>query len=323
MSRRKKILLGVVATIAALLAGAVGYLFLAFPKSTPLDANLKIEPNDARRTRGEYLAVHVLSCVDCHSERDWGRFSGPIVAGTEGKGGEKFGRQFGFPGDIHAPNITPGKLSSWSDAEVVRAITEGVSKDGRALFPVMPYPSYSKLCREDLEAVVTHIRGLAPVENTPPPTDLDFPMSLIVRTIPAPSDALHRDCPDRSDRVAYGQYLTTVASCRDCHTPAEKGKPLPGLELAGGFEFPMPSGGKVLSANITPDKETGIGKWSERDFIQRFKNMKGPAASVEKGDFNTVMPWTLYAGMTDEDLGAIYTYLSTVPSVTHKVERFK
>jgi hypothetical protein len=95
------------------------------------------------------------------------------------------------------------------------------------------------------------------------------------------------------------------------------------MELAGGRAFPMPRGGKVNSANITPDEETGLGKWDEKSFVQRFKAMEGrPPPKVEDGAFNTVMPWTLYAGLTEPDLKAMYAYLKTVKPVSNKVERF-
>lgn len=94
----------------------------------------------------------------------------------------------------------------------------------------------------------------------------------------------------------------------------EKGQRIAGMELAGGMEFPFPEGGLVRSANITPDRATGIGV---------FKASATPQARserVEPGDLQTVMPWTMYGGMTEEDLGAIYTYLRTVDPVENEVE---
>jgi hypothetical protein len=79
----------------------------------------------------------------------------------------------------------------------------------------------------------------------------------------------------------------------------------------------------VRSANITPDKETGIGTWNKEIFIKRFRDsMLLAEQAVKPGDYNTVMPWTTYAGMNDTDLGAIYDYLTTLPAVNNKVEKF-
>jgi len=97
------------------------------------------------------------------------------------------------------------------------------------------------------------------------------------------------------------------------------------MKFAGGHSFEVNNHGISRSVNITPDPETGIGKWTKEEFISRFQRFRSPDAAriaVPKGKPNTVMPWTLFAGMTDEDLGAIYDYLQTVPPIKHKVEKF-
>ena len=75
--------------------------------------------------------------------------------------------------------------------------------------------------------------------------------------------------PDRSNKVKYGEYPVTFAGCMESNTPAKQGKPLRGLTMAGGEEFSF-SAMVVVSANIMPDLETGIGRWSEQDFLDRF-----------------------------------------------------
>jgi mono/diheme cytochrome c family protein len=213
----------------------------------------------------------VSACIDCHSERDWQRFSGPIARGTEGKGGQRFGEESGIPGTIFAKNITPAALGNWSDGELARAFTAGVSKDNGALFPLMPYRSYSAMCERDVHAIVAYLRSLPPIQNSVPQAHLSFPMNLIARTIPAPASPLA--CPDPANTIALGAYLTKIAGCAECHTPKNHGKPLPGMDFAGGFAFEgMPNGGgTVRSSNITPDTGTGIGGWKKEDFVQRFR----------------------------------------------------
>jgi hypothetical protein len=96
------------------------------------------------------------------------------------------------------------------------------------------------------------------------------------------------------------------------------------MDFAGGFEFPLPAGGVARSANITPDADTGIGTWSEQQFIDKFKAFQGaPVRSLTPAEQreNTVMPWLQYAGMTTEDLGAIYAYLRTLKPVINRVPR--
>jgi len=314
-------LLGVLVLLAVFAAGAgIAYLALIFPKVAPAP-DLKVASSPELVARGEYLALHVNVCIDCHSTRDWSRFSGPIVPGTEGQGGQRFDQSMGLPGALYAQNITPAAIGSWTDGELLRAFTTGVSRDGRPMFPLMPYLSYGKMDPSDAQAVVAYLRGLKPIQNPVPDSKLDFPMNLIVRTIP--HDAQPEKRPDPSDMLATGRYLATIGGCADCHTPQNKGARVPGMEFAGGFEFQFPDGAVVRSLNITLDPETGIGGWDKAFFIQRFKKYaEAQQPAVKPGEFNTVMPWTQYAGMTEDDLGAIYEYLRTVKPVQHDVQRY-
>ncbi|NQV42710.1 MAG: c-type cytochrome [Candidatus Marinimicrobia bacterium] len=284
--------------------------------------DIVVELTPERLERGAYLVEHVSGCADCHSQRDWSIFMAPTKAGTNGAGGEVFNEEMGTPGTIYAPNITPAALSSWTDGEVIRAIVSGVSKDGTPLFPIMPYPNYARMSQEDIFSIVAYIRTLEPIPNDVPPRKLNFPLNFIVRTIP--SQAEFGSLPYKTDAIAYGKYMTNAAGCTDCHTPMEKGKPVSGMEFAGGFTMGMVSGGAVNSANITPHK-TGIKSWSREGFIQRFKALDNPAARaipLAENQINTPMPWTYYASMEAEDLGAIYDYLRSIPAIENPVIRY-
>ncbi|MGV3558956.1 c-type cytochrome [Larkinella arboricola] len=318
-------ILGIIAGVVVLLiAGSVAYIKTALPNVGPAP-ELTIQADSAQIARGKYLANHVAVCIDCHSERDWKIVGGPLVAGTEGKGGEPFTRDMGFPGSYYAKNLTPAHLSGWSDGEIYRAITTGVSKDGHALFPVMPYRNYGQMDPNDIKAVIAYVRTLKPIENPAiPASQSDFPMNLIINTMPTKSEGSKR--PEPADSVAYGKYMLTFAGCGECHTPVDdKGQPLPGMTLAGGRTFAMPVG-TVRSANLTADAETGIGRWTKEAFITRFKAAEKDdfthPATLEHAEFNTLMPWRMYAGMSEQDLGAIFTYLKTVTPVKNKVVLF-
>ncbi len=317
-----KIIAGVIAVLIVGVIGLLAYVKLALPNvGDPPD--LKVELTPERIARGEYLANHVTVCMDCHSQRDWSKFAGPIIPGTLGSGGEIFPAEAGFPGNFYAKNLTPYHLKNWTDGEIYRAVTSGVNKDGKALFPVMPYHKYGRLANEDIYSIIAYLRTLKPIKKDIPESDPDFPMDFIINTIPTPGK--HDLKPDKSNSVRYGEYLVTAAACADCHTPQKKGTPIEGMEFAGGFEFKLPTGGIVRTANITPDKTTGIGNWSKQMFLDRFKayapgNYKGDA--VDKNDFNSMMPWTMYAGMKTEDLEAIYDYLMTLQPINHPVQRF-
>jgi len=322
MKKIVRVLLVLVAVIFVGVAGLLIYLKTALPNVGPAP-ELKVELTEARIQRGEYLANAVAACMDCHSGRDWSKFAGPLLPGTLGAGGEVFNQEFGFPGVFYSKNITPYGLSNWTDGEVLRAITSGVSKNGEALFPVMPHASYGKLDKEDIYSIIAYLRTLKPIKKDIPASQPDFPMNFIINTIP--KTATFAPIPDKKDQVQYGEYLFTAAACKECHTKQDKGVPLEGMELAGGFEFKMPGGGVLRSSNITPHMETGIGEWSQQAFVNRFKSYTDSnyiPAVVAKGKYNTVMPWMMYGKMSEEDLAAIYTYLATVKPIDNKVTKF-
>lgn len=321
MRRSSKIAIVVVCLLIGLPGAGIAYLFLAFPKVGPAD-DLKVESTSERIARGRYLANNVAVCIDCHSTRDWSYYAAPILAGTEGKGGERFGPELGFPGEIFASNITPAALQHWSDGELARAITEGVSRDGRPYFPIMNYPNYASLCSEDLQSIIAYIRTLKPIQSEVPARKLNFPVNILVRTMP--KEATPGSCTDPSDQVQYGKYVTTLAGCIDCHTQQKNGERIAGMEYAGGAEFPLP-GAVARSSNITPDQETGIGTWDADQFVARFQALTpedARASQVQPGDVNTIMPWTMYSGMTEQDLRAIFAYLRTLRPVKNKVVTF-
>jgi len=286
----------------------------------PEEITVNVTPDQVKR--GEYLANYVMACMDCHSHRDYSKFAGPIVPGTLGQGGEVFDQTMGFPGRFISPNITPVKLTNWTDGEIFRAITTGVSRDGRALFPVMPHPNYGQLDPEDIKSVIAYIRSLAPIENEVEKSKPDFPMNFILNTIPKKATFSTR--PPKSDLVNYGKYLVTAASCADCHTKQEKGKVV-GEPFAGGMEFKFPDGSVLRAKNITPHPETGLGYWTEEMFIEKFKTFADSTYKpypVQMGDFQTMMPWMLYGKMDTLDLKAIFAFLQTQKPVKNDVEFF-
>jgi len=303
------------------LAG-VGMSYVKFGLPDVGDApELKVELTPKRIERGKYLANNVSLCIDCHSQRDWSKFSAPPVAGTIGMGGEKFDESIGFPGSVHSANITPFNLKGWTDGELFRLITTGVRKDGSALINIMPYPAYGKMATEDIYSIIAYLRTLPAKESTVPERRLDFPLNFIVNTIPAV--AAPQPIPSESDTLRYGGYLVNAAGCIECHTKHDKGNPVPGMDFAGGREFSGP-GGSVFSSNITSDNETGIGKWTREQFVSRFKEFGTgyQPHDVKPGEFQTIMPWMMYAQMKDSDLSAIYTYIHSIKPIKNQVTKF-
>jgi mono/diheme cytochrome c family protein len=141
-------LLGILGCASA----ALGYVYWALPRVAATNLELHAADSSEALARGKYLAENVAICMDCHSTRDFSRYSGPVDPSTHGVGGEVFGHARGFPGEIVAGNITPDNktgIGAWSDAQLAQAITGGVAADGRALFPLMNYAGFSQLCRSD------------------------------------------------------------------------------------------------------------------------------------------------------------------------------
>lgn len=319
MKRTTKVLLAIIIFIVAGVLSTWIYLAFYLPRANPAP-DIVIEATPARIARGQYIAHHVAVCMDCHSTRDWSRFARPLSGGL-GAGGERFGKAMGFPGTLYAPNITPYKLADWTDGELFRAITTGVNKDGKALFPLMPYHHYGQMDREDIYSIIAYIRTLQPLDKEVPARALNFPVNLLVNTMPV--EAAFSPKPDTANKILYGKYLVNMAACVDCHSQVDKGALIAGTEFGGGRDFQQPAG-VVRSSNITPDNQTGIGSWSEQGFIQRFKQYadsgyKSPVMTPQL--INTPMPWQMYAGMSESDLQAIYQYLRTVEPVRNVVQR--
>ncbi len=321
MRKFKKILLYAVIFIILIIVSAISYITLALPNvGDPQDIKVALTPQ--RIARGEYLANHVTICVDCHSKRDWTKFAGPMVAGSIGGGGEVFDERVGFPGSVHVPDITPYKLKGWTDGEIFRAITCGVRKNGNAIFPLMPWPYYSKLCREDVYSLIAYLRTLKPIKADYPKSTLDFPLNILVHTMPQKAEL--SEMPSPADTLKYGEYMTRSSACIECHTQEVKGQQVAGMQFAGGREF-MINGNTIRSANITQDKATGIGTWTEAAFLARFKLFSDPSKTipVSPTDVQSIMPWYDYGGMKESDLKSIYAYLRTIKPISNKVVKFQ
>ncbi len=327
MKRLMKSLVLVVCVLAVVAGAAIAYLALKKPAQRPASAE-KIEATPARLARGEYLALHVVDCLLCHSEARFERFGLPRVPGSEGKGGFGFGKEFGIPGVVYARNITPDPqtgLGRWTDGEILRAIREGVDRDGNAIFPMMPYAAYHEMSDDDARAIVVYLRALRPIRNAVPAKRIDFPVNLLVKGAPKPVDGPVTAPDPRTDRIGYGRYLTVIGGCSGCHTPETRpGAPVPGREYAGGRVFQGPWGRNV-SPNLTPHKDAYLGRATKEEFIGRFRSFRsltGDAAPIATKGRNTLMPWLALSEMTDEDLGAIYGFLKTLAPIENRVNPF-
>ncbi len=312
----RKVVVGLIAIILLILA--IGPKIIPTKVGAPLEIIIECTPE--RVARGDYLANHVWVCMECHSQKNDQYYSEPIKPGTEGMGGLLFDSEFG---QIYTSNITPYEIDNWTDGELLRAITEGVNKNGDALFPFHPYTLYGSKDKEDVYSVITYIRTLPSIQNDVPKRGTKLWANYMVRLMPKPATFIQK--PDSGNTIEHGKYLSSV--CARCHTPQTNGKPDPDMLYAGGLDHPLSDDEIIRSSNLTPDMETGIGNKSKENFIGIFKAFDSEDAKeilIPEGEkeADSAMPWTQFAGMTEEDLGAIYDYLQTLPPIKNRVEKY-
>lgn len=277
----------------------------ALPRKRPL-TDRTYTPTAERLERGRYLTEHLLQCFVCHSERDWTRPGAPPIEARKGAGAvlsESGERR------IVAPNITPDRetgAGSWTDDMLARSIREGIGHDERPLYWGMWYGSFALLSDEDLAAVIVYLRSIPPVRNPLPPTQLPPEEFAENAAMPRPITAPVAG-PAAGDRLARGRYLVNVADCTGCHTSWHSSRN-PGL-LAGG-NYIERGAHAAFSSNITRH-DSGVG-YPVDTFIAVMRGGKA-------GSLSAVMPWVVFRGLSDEDLGAVYDALGVVQPVAHYV----
>jgi mono/diheme cytochrome c family protein len=249
--------------------------------------------------RGTYLMQSIVACGNCHTPK------GPNgdIPGMELAGMAPFESNPAF--DANSPNLTPDPetgLGNWTDAQIIKAIREGVRPDGTIIGPPMPIGLYRGLSDWDAQAIVSYLRQVKPIKNAIPKSTYRIPLPPTygppVGTVP--------DVP-RDDPVAYGAYLAGPAGhCIECHSPmGPKGPDTVNSLGAGGFEFHGPWGTSV-SPNITP---TGLADKSYTDIRRMITTGTRPDGSR----MLPPMAYPYYANISEADLQAIVSYLRVLP----------
>lgn len=267
--------------------------------------------------RGKYLAYGPAHCGTCHV---------PMDKMIDVEKGNLIPLSGGWeltipPGSFRAPNITPDQetgIGKWTDGEIARALRYSINKDGKCVFPFMPF---QELSDEDLTAIISFLRSQPAVKNAVPKTQLTFLgkalMSLGQITPDQPKNTPPKSVK-RDTTPEYGKYIAhRVANCFGCHTNRDlKTGKFIGEPFAGGMEFPPDAFSQVksfVSPNLTPDAETGrISGWNEAAFVSRFKTGYS---------YPSPMPWGSFSRIDDLELKAIYRYLKTLKPVKNKVDK--
>ncbi len=287
----------IVAGLLALVVGLVGVIDLAgvyrlnAAHGNPV-SDVRLSASAGQLARGEHLA-HL--CASCHSTTgnlplDGGRASLLSSPGNSGLG------------TLYAPNLTPGgPLKDWSNGEIIRAIREGVDKNGHALI-IMPSEGFHEMSDADVQAIVAYLRSQPAVDRSTPPRDLNLIGTMLIGAGLFPTAAQAPIAgpvapPPAGPTAAHGQYLVAISGCRTCH----------GADLAGGSA----NGGPPPGPNLT----LIVPKWTATQFVTTIRTGTDPNGYSLRPD---MMPWKEFsAAYSDEELAAIYAYLHGLRPIEH------
>jgi mono/diheme cytochrome c family protein len=267
----------------------------------------------AEIARGKYVFGATGGC-GCHTPP-----KGQINAG---------GRRYdGAFGTVHSTNITPDKqtgIGTWTDEQIITAIRLGRRPNGERLLPVHPFPIFNGMAEDDLRALVTFLRTTPPVNRPNQPRKISVPLFESV-FLPAWLAAFApRETPPPkapSAGVARGEYLVkAVGHCGECHTPRTMTMASDNSRfLAGTAKGPEDQS----IPNITPDPDTGIGKWSVEEIAEYLGTGNRPDGDVAGGLMSELIDGTLagYKDLTQADRRAIAQYLKSVPAVRNVISK--
>jgi mono/diheme cytochrome c family protein len=273
--------------LVVLLLGVIlwGFYRMNVPPYRYSDTGVQVDMTPEQLALG---ARYANGCADCHS-----------TTGSPPLDGSKDNFLEGGPpmGVLYAPNLTPGgKLKDWTDADIIRAIREGVDKDGKPLF-IMPSQAFHAMSDADVAAIVAYLRSQPAVDRPVPERNLTVLAAVLIGAGMAPASPQ----PPITDPVVappmgtadYGEYITRVMGCHDCHGP----------NLGGG----VPGMGPV-GPNLTMIVPT----WTEEDLFNLFRQGVGPGGAAISDE----MPWKTYNKIfTDDQLKDIYSYLHALQPI--------
>ena len=302
--------------VAVVLVGVpamVGLRPFIGPKIRPL-TDRRFEPSPARLERGKYLVTSGSApCALCHSPMDTSGGGLQVVAGREltGRNWAPDGAPF-----VTAGNLTPDPetgIGNLTDDQLARAVREGISHDGRTLFPIMPYQAFRAMPDEDLASIVVYLRSLKPVRNPIAKSAIPFPLNRLMNGLPQPVEG--PVTADLSTPVKRGAHIAHIAACQDCHTPRDdRGNRPDGMEFSGGTAMPFEGRKTIFTANITPGVN-GIPYYTEDLFVEVMRTGK-----VKARQLDPMMPTAFYRNMSDQDLKDLFAFLKTLKPVDHYVD---
>jgi mono/diheme cytochrome c family protein len=315
MKKVLRYLLIVIGVLVILVGGFAAFIAVkGIPKYTAENLDLKVTSTPDRIERGKQLSA--MLCNDCHLNPNTGRLTGREMDEVS---------QFGT---VHSRNITNDPehgIGKMTDGQLAFLLRTGIRPDGRFL-PVMA--KLQKMSDEDLQSIIAFLRSDNEWVKADATPNNDSKYSFLTKFLttmklirPMPFYKSVAE-PDTTNQVKWGEYVAIYrVECYTCHSAdfttvdfinPEKSKGF----FAGGNKFAMPDGSVIYSANLTMDEETGIGRWTEEEFVKALKT-----GIVPHGQPAVRQPMKPYVYLTDGEAKAIYAYLKTIPKIKNQVER--
>jgi mono/diheme cytochrome c family protein len=317
MSAATRILLTIVAIVVAALA--IGTWVIVGPGPLDFAGGSKVALADYKSAnptgvpaslakaslveRGAYLA-RAADCMACHTK----------------PGGEDFAGGLGFKlpfGTLYATNITPDKetgIGNYSDADFLNAVHRGIRRDGARLYPAMPYTSYAYMTDDDALAIKAYLFSLPPVHEQTPANKLAFPFDqrwgMIFWSALFNPDARFAPDPSLSPEWNRGAYIAeALAHCGECHTPRNLAFALDNRKK---FSGAVTAGWRAF--NITSDKSTGVGGWSDGDLAAYLANGHANGHGTASGPMGEAVDRS-FSQMTADDIKSVVAYVRSVPAI--------
>jgi mono/diheme cytochrome c family protein len=258
-------------------------------------------PSAETIAHGKALA-EAADCAGCHTTDPAKPFAG----------GKKIDTPFG---GIYSPNLTPDRetgIGGWSDDEFYRALRYGERPDGSLYYPAFPYPNFTKLIRDDIFAIRAYLATLTPVANTPPPSELSFPLNyrILMRgwNFLFFQPGLFMPDQQKSAQWNRGGYLVEgAAHCGGCHTPKN---------MFGADKRDRLYGGGVVQGWFAPRLDnaarSGLKSWSANDIVEYLQS--GRNGHSHAGGLMAEVVVNSTSKMSDADVRAIAVYLKDLPA---------
>lgn len=316
MKKAVRVLLIIIGILLLLVGGFAVFIALrGIPEEAPENLSLKVEPTPQRLETGRQLSA--MLCNDCHYNTATQKLTGRKMDEV---------KQFG---EVYSKNITAhpeNGIGKWTDGQLVYLLRTGITPKGKFL-PVMA--KLHRMSDEDIQSIIVFLRSdhnwVKPDATKVPESKYSFFTKFLtnikaIRPMPYTGQPIAQ--PDTTDKIKWGEYVALYrVECYTCHSADFASDDFIDPEnskgfFGGGNKFSMPDGIEVVSRNLTMDEETGIGKWTEDDFVKAVKT-----GILPNGQPAVRSPMKPYPFLSDSEVRAIFAYLKTLPKISNKVER--